>query len=330
MSLLAGSALTLADLAKQLEPDGGVTTQMVELLAQDNEILDDMLWKEGNLPTGNRTFLRTSLPIVTPRKINEGVAKTKSTSATRDEGAAMLETRSEVDVKIADLSGNVKQFRMNEAAAHMEAMSQKVASLLFYGNALTTDTEFTGLAPRYNSLSGTGSQNVLSGGGSGSDNTSIWFVNWTNNVCGIYPKGSKAGLSHEDLGTGDAFDASNNRFRAYMDRFTWDCGLNVGDWRRVVRIPNIDVSNLVAESSAADLIKLMSRAMDRLPRSGSSGTNGRTAIYCNRTVYSMLKIQCLNKSNNALGINQALKQVEFLGIPIRMCDAILNTEAAVS
>jgi hypothetical protein len=35
---------------------------IVEMLSQVNEILDDMLWVEGNLPTGHKTTVRTGLP----------------------------------------------------------------------------------------------------------------------------------------------------------------------------------------------------------------------------------------------------------------------------
>jgi hypothetical protein len=106
----------------------------------------------------------------------------------------------------------------------------------------------------------------------------------------------------------------------------------VKDWRYVVRICNIDVSNLVGESSAADLIKLMSRALDRIPNLGF----GRPVFYMNRTVYSMLRIQALNKSQNVLGVEKGLNQfgtaaawLSFEGVPLRTVDALLNTEARV-
>ncbi len=54
----------------------------------------------------------------------------------------------------------------------------------------------------------------------------------------------------------------------------------------------------------------------------------------------ILKLQALAKSNNALSIEDALlqfgdftvktKQLNFLGIPIRKCDALLLNEAVVS
>jgi len=65
MALLNSNVFTLADWAKRLDPAGEtVTTDIVELLAQSNPVLEDMLFMEGNLPTGHRTTVRTGLPSV--------------------------------------------------------------------------------------------------------------------------------------------------------------------------------------------------------------------------------------------------------------------------
>jgi len=60
MATLSSNALTLIDFAKRIDPDGK-TPKIVELLAQTNEILDDMKFMEGNLPTGHRITVRTGL-----------------------------------------------------------------------------------------------------------------------------------------------------------------------------------------------------------------------------------------------------------------------------
>jgi hypothetical protein len=117
------------------------------------------------------------------------------------------------------------------------------------------------------------------------------------------------------------------RMLAYRDHWQWKCGLAVKDWRYVVRICNIDTT-ISANNVAADLISLMSRSIDRLP----SATAGRCAFYMNRTIYSILRIQALNKSNAALSIEEGLTQIEtkFMGIPLRKVDQILNTEGTVN
>lgn len=341
MALLNANCLTLADWAKRLDPDGKVPA-IVELLSQTNEILADMLFIEGNLATGHRTTVRTGLPTVAWRLLNQGVQPSKSTTAQIDEACGMLEAWSEVDVELANLSNNVEQFRLSEAQAFIEAMNQEMAQTLFYGNSGTAPEEFTGLSTRYSSLSATNAQNIISGSGSGSDNMSIWLVVWgPNTICGIFPKGSKAGLEHANHGevtVETTAGVAGTRMRAYQDQWKWKCGIALRDWRYAVRICNIDVSNLVAESSAANLIKLMIKAVHRIPAMGM----GRPAFYMNRTAAEMLDIQRLNTmaglgsgtTTNGGSIQYADidgKWVPtFRGIPIRICDALLETESAVS
>lgn len=332
MATLGANVLTLADWAKRLDPQGKVS-QIVELLGQSNEILTDMLWKEGNLPTGERTTVRTGLPTVAWRLLNQGVASSKSTTAQIDEGCGMLEAWSEVDKKLADLSNDVNAFRLSEGMAFIEAMNQEMAQTLFYGNSGTAPEEFLGLAARYSDPSATNGSNVIDAGGSGSDNTSIWLVGWgANTVFGIFPKGSKAGLGHDNYGEQTAeitAGAGGTRMRVYQERWTWDAGIALKDWRSVVRIGSIDVSNLVGVSSAADIIEMMIKAMYRIPMLSSV----KPVFYMNRTCIEMLDI--LRRNDVISGGQLTYAQVDgvfeyaFRGIPIRLCDAILETEALV-
>lgn len=333
MATLSTTALTLADWAKRLDPDGRVPV-VAELLSQSNEILQDAKFMEGNLPTGHRVVIRTGLPAVYWRSINQGVPGSKSTTAQVDEAVGMLEAYCRVDKDLAELNGNTAQFRLSEDTAFLEAMNQAQASTMFYGNPATDPRQYLGLAPRYGAISGAGnSQNIIDAGGTSSNNTSIWLTVWGDNTCFCtFPKGSKAGLIHEDQGVLTVYDSSNNPYQAYQTHYQWKNGLVVKDWRYVVRICNINTANLVANTAAADIIALMSRALDRIPNWGM----GNAAFYMNRTVYSILRLQALQKSNYALGVEQALNQfgtpqswLNFEGVPLRRVDQLLNTEARV-
>jgi len=333
MATLATNALTLADHAKRLDPDGKVPI-IVELLAQTNEILMDMLWIEANQATSHRVTVRTGLPSTTWRLLNQGVAPSKSTTAQIDEAIAMLEAWSEVDVKLANLNGNQAAFRLSEAMAFIEAMNQEFSSTLFFGNQGTSPEEFTGLAPRFNSLSAANAENVLDAGGTGSDNSSIWLVSWAQNqVCGIFPKGSKAGLDHKDMGEVTVevtAGVAGNRMRAFQDMWSWDPGLAVKDWRYVVRIANIDISDLVNKSSAADLFDLMIKATHRLP----SLKTGKPVFYMNRSVIQMLDIQSRDDTISGGGLNfenvAGVRQQSFRGLPVRLVDSLIETEAQIT
>lgn len=333
MAVLAQNALTLQEWAKRLDPDGK-TSSIVELLSQTNEILQDMVFVEGNLPTGHRMSMRTGLPAAYWRLLNQGVQPSKSATAQVDIQCGTLESWSEVDVELAKLNGNTAAFRLSEAQAFIEAMNQEMASTLIYGNSGLAPEEFNGLAVQYSSLSAANAQNIISGSGAGSDNTSIYLVCWgQNTVHGVFPKGSKAGLSHMDHGevtVETSAGIAGTRLRAYQDQWSWKTGLCVKDWRYAVRIANIDVSNLVAKSSAADITELMIKAYHRIPAMGM----GKCAFYMNRTVKQMLDIQRRDdvQSGGSLVYNDVDGKLvpSFRGIPIRTVDAILETEAVVS
>lgn len=327
-------AVTLLDFAKSVDPDGKVA-KVVELLNQTNPILEDMLYVEGNLPTGHRTTVRTGLPSAIWRQLYQGVPASKSVRAQVDDSCGMLETRAEVDKDLAELNGNTAEFRLSEAQAFLEAMNQTMSTTLFYGDTAVNPEKFMGLAPRYSDSTTKNGQNIIKAGGASSGNTSVWLVCWgQNTVHGIFPKGSIAGLQHEDLGLIDAFDASNNRYRAYADHWQWKTGLCLRDWRYAVRIANIDVSDLngltgtQAITAATSIIKLMIQALHRLP----SRSMGRCVFYANRTVRQMLDIIALEKSSAALSIREAAGQFEtnFLGVPIKTADSLLNTEGVVA
>ena len=332
MATLASNFLTLADWAKRVDPDGNVPV-VAELLSQSNEILEDALFSEGNQPTGHRVIIRTGLPTAYWRSINQGVPASKSTTAQVDESIGMLEAYAKVDKDLALLNGNTAAFRLSEDSAFLESMNQAQASTLFYGNPATDPRQYLGLAARYSSLTAGNGQNILDAGGTASNNASIWLTVWgENSVFCTFPKGSQAGLIHNDQGELVVYDTAGNPYQAFQTHYQWKNGLVVKDWRCVVRIANINTANLVAESAAADIIKLMSRALDRVP----SLANGKPAFYMNRTLFSMLRIQALNKSQNVLDIQRGLNQfgqasnwLDFLGVPIRRVDQLLNNESRV-
>jgi len=298
------------------------------------------VFKEGNLPTGERVVIRTGLPGVYWRALNQGIPSSKSTTAQIDEACGILEARSEVDKDLAMLNGNTAQFRLSEDTAFLEAMNQTQAETMFYGNPGTDPKKFLGLAPRYGDLSADNAVNILDAGGSGSDNASVYLVVWGDNtVYCPFPKGSKAGLTHEDLGEQTVYNSDGTRLQAFATRYQWKNGLVVKDWRYVVRICNIDISDLLgstgtqAASASTALVKLMARALYRIPNMAM----GRAAFYMNRTVHSGMSIAALDKSQNVLSIQEGLKQfgtaqsyLSFLGVPLRRVDALINSEARVT
>jgi hypothetical protein len=210
---------------------------------------------------------------------------------------------------------------------------------MFYGSAASPE-EFVGLANIYSSTSAANGENILLAGGAGSDNSSIWLLGLgEKGIYGVFPKGSKAGLQHKNMGEMEAEDGSGNKFLAYVDYYKWNVGLAVKDWRYGVRIANVDVSDLAGLSGAQELTdatfvpKLMARALHRLP--SRSGIKPVFAV--NRTVASLLTVAAMEKTVSTLTIEQGLTQfgdnidvLKFLGVPILINDAITNAETLVS
>ena len=333
MAVSASTHPTLLDLVKRSEPDGKIST-IVEILNETNEILDDMVWMEGNLPTGHRTTIRTGIPAPTWRKLYEGVQPTKSTTVQVTDNCGMMEAYAEVDKALADLNGNTNEFRLSEDSAHIEGMSQEMAETTIYGNEGTEPEAFTGFAPRFNDLSANNAENIISGGGSGSDNASIWLIVWGGNTChGIVPKGSVGGLQMQDKGQvtiEDVTGSGGGRMEAYRTHYRWDAGLTVRDWRYVVRIANIDRSALTVDaSSGANLPDLMFQAIERIPNLST----GRAAFYMDRGITTKLRQQSTYGVKNSTLTSQNLggtMVTSFHEIPIRRVDALAVDEATVS
>lgn len=334
---MAGSTLavtnpTLMDLAKTLDPDGKVA-DIVEILNQVNEVLDDMSWQEGNLPTGHRTTVRTGIPTPTWRKLYGGVQPNKSSTVQVTDTCGMLEQYAEVDKALADLNGNTAAFRLSEDRAHVEGMSQEIAQTLFYGNETTEPEAFTGLSARYSSVSTSTAQsadNVIDHAGTGTDNTSIWLVVWgPRTVHGIIPKGSKAGIQVEDKGqvTVENVDGAGGRAEMYRTHYRMDAGLTVRDWRYAARIANIDVSDLATVANTKNLINSMIKAAERIPQFSA----GRACWYVNRRIRESLRLGILEKiAANLTWDTVAGKRVmTFDDIPVRRTDALIEAEARV-
>lgn len=335
MGALGSTVLNLLDWAKLLDPNGK-SAEIVEMLGQTNSLLDDMKWMQGNLATGHQTTIRTGLPTVSWALINQGVAPSKSTTAQVVEATGRLEAWSEVDEMLAKLGGNPAGVRLSEGKAFVEAMNQEMASTLIYGNSGLAPEEITGLAPRYSSLSAANAQNIIDAGGTddGTDCSSIWLICWGDqSIFGIFPQGSMAGLKHDDFGLETVETSAaigGNRMRAYRERWQWQCGIALKDWRYVVRIANIDNSALAAKTAAVDLLELMAKATHRIPNLSA----GSCAFYMNRTVFQYLDIQAKDQVAAGGGLSYenvgGKRQSSFRGIPVRVHDALLQTESRVT
>ncbi|MDP1824911.1 MAG: hypothetical protein Q8L48_16765 [Archangium sp.] len=320
---------TLADVAKLMDPDGKIDI-VVEQMMKRSPLLKDATWVMGNLPTGHKFTSRTGLPSIGWRKFNEGINASKSRTQQITETCGMLEGRAEVDSALAELSGNPDAFRASEATAFLQAFTHEIETGAFYHSTEATPEKFQGLTPRLDVIAGPYPNQIIDSSiaASGADQTSMWFINWSpETVFMMYPKDSKAGLEHKDMGEEYVEDADGKKFLALRDHWTWKVGMCVKDSRYLVRLCNIDTSAIAATG------KLLIQDMIKAAYALQDFSAGRTVIYCNRLVATYLHLQAQDSAaNSTLKIEQIEGQpvTTFMGMPIRWTDALLNTEAIVT
>ncbi|MCF7939677.1 MAG: hypothetical protein K9L68_13855 [Spirochaetales bacterium] len=313
--------LTLAELTKRLHPSEKKLADIAEILEESNEILTDLKFIEANNITSHITTVRERLPEASTRMLNEYVGNITSDTRQIEEHICMLAAYETIDKKLVELSGDKTGLLMGEVRAAIEGIGQQAATLWFYGNRADDPGEINGLANRYNALS---HANVWDNGGN-SNRTSIWVLQHDlDKVHGVYPRGSKSGIDHQDLGEQTATDGSGKQMQVFRHYFTWDMGLVVRNYKAVQRVANVDSTTT---SSFAFDNKLIA-ALNQMPKRGKG-----SVIYVNRDVFTMMDIYAKDKTNMAYGsMKDAAGQevTTFRGLPVRLVEALLSTEDAVA
>lgn len=315
--------LTLLELAKRHDPNGE-TAAIVESLEQENEILKDALWLEANDVWSHKTTRRTTLPTGTWRKLNAGVAAEASKTQEVVEGVGMLESYAESDKALVDSAANPKSFLNTENSAFVEGLGQTLAETMIYGNITTAPEQFQGLAYRMAALDAT--HNVIGQGGTGSDLTSIYIVQWSpTRVHMIYPRGHKTvGVEHRHLGEHTKVDGSGLMWQVYRDWFGVKAGLCVRDDRCIARLANIECSGASYTFDEDNLITLL----NRMPGSGAGAV-----LYVNDTIQTQMEIKLKDKSNVQFTPGNGLAGepvVRFRTCAIRKVDKIKTSAAGGS
>lgn len=329
MAVVGAGVMTSQDIKSMVGPDG-LMLNIVETLFQENQILDDIIWKEGNLQTGNLTGLRTSIPKPGIRVLNQGGNKSKSTYKQITDTCCILEDNSEVDEEVLALAASKEAVRASDVVGHAEGFRESVADMLFYGNSDANAGEFNGLDVRYNKTSAArndpGYQVVLDTGAANA-NTSIWIADWGDRgITGIYPKGSMAGLQTSDEGRIRVEDTNGNPYYAYCTNMKWKVGLAVENYRKVARIANVDTVTATLDANTT-LLKRIVTAKNRIymPKN--------PIMYVNEAIYTWLELKLTDVGNQYVTQYTAMgksPQIYFKGMLVRKCDSILSTESTIS
>lgn len=301
------------------------TAYLVEKLAQTNPLVDDMVFAECNDGAGHEVSFH-----------NDGSRSLARPGGSRGRfGTGKIERDSDVDRALMAASKSLPEatkFRENEDMAVLDAMSFEMQRQVFYGNMVEKPDEFMGFSQFYNTLDPALAQNavnVIDAGGAGDANMSIWLAAWSPETAfGIFPEGSKAGLLHLDRGEMDLFDADGHKYRGYRSFFKWDCGICLPDWRCIVRIANVPISEA---GVPVEMPALMDRAIELLPR---RTLRKRPIFYMNRPARFYLDVQALAKAEEKKFLEivevEGVPQDAFRGFPIHVVDALGVDERRVT
>ena len=320
---------TLHDYAARFGENGNKDMQtIIELQSKTNKILDVMPFKACNDKTREMATLRAALPEVAWRMINRGVTPTKSASKQESFTTGQLEAFADVDEKLLRANGYDNNWRLSENAAFQEAMNQKMATTIFYGDEKVNPAGFTGLNAYFYSKKNQDAlwaDQIIDAGGTGNALTSLWMIGFgQQSVYGIFPEGTKAGFTYEDKGKVPMTDANGGTFYGYRSQYDWELGLCVRDPRYIVRIANIDTTKLTADDADTFVGNLI-KAYNQI----ENPDNCTLGIFGNRAVSTYLDILATKKANVMLTMDQfaGKKVTHFWGTPILKTEAILSTES---
>jgi hypothetical protein len=319
------NVMTVFEQAKRLDPNGA-PAKIAEILDKDNTFFKDAPAIQANDQFSHLYTVRAALGAASVRRINQGATLTKSATKQLREEMCLLEDWVRIDERLIEAQTDPKRFRTGELIGCIEGLSQGFHSMAWYGGGGDIG-EVTGLANRFNDLD---MDNVRSAGGSGSDLSSLWIIEWGEDKTHlIYPRGAKGvGIEDEDKGKIVWQDSSGNPFDAYVNKLRMQFGIVVKRENAVQRIANIEsamtgTNDLLATATQRKLIS----AINYLPKAGDGAV-----IYVNRALKAQVDTMCFEKSNAAFNYKEVEgKRVShFMEIPIRLQESLLETESAVT
>ena len=329
---MANEFLTLLDLKNRMAPGDASIASVAEVLVQENELLNDIPWSAGNLVTGDVHFKRTAMPRAFVRKINEGIEATASKTEAVTETCVMLGSRGIVDMAELDIAPDKAAYLLSENKPHIAVLGEDACTSVFYG------AEAGGIRGFASRLGRVNNPQVVDAGGTGTNLGSAYIVKWDpNEVTGIYPKNSSAGLKVLPQSNVYVDDKDGKKFLAHVTEYTWFVGLKVRDERYTARLCNIDRDALLGRTGDADTARAARQQLfNKLIETKNKirhVENGRVVLYADPDIFTILEIAAFEKANMALGyvdIGSDRRILQFGGIPIKRNDCQSAPEKKVN
>ena len=264
------SQFTLLERAKR-STDGMTILPILDVMDKRGvpDLLMDMPFFPGNQGLRHRVIRTVSRPSSTRRNFYEGVGSTITTTQVIMEDIVLFEQRSEIDEQHLDTVTNPQEVRRQEDEGHIAGLMEDVANAMFNDTKADGSQFFDGFARRVTSLSYPGNTPssypyTWDNGGTGSDLSSIYVVEYGPNACfGLFPGSTERlgpfGITARDKGKEKVLDSndSTKSFYAYVSQFLMYAGLGCADDRKFARVANIETDNSSSTFNEDILIRLL-------------------------------------------------------------------------
>lgn len=323
---------------------------LVNSFVERSSILSHANLMPCNLGSRHMMSILAGLPEAYFTKYYEGHKPSAAERINITEDTALLKSSSVIDVDfinaVCKTPAEKDELCRREAMYNHGAIVNAITRNIFYGDKKKDSSQFTGLVPRFNELSGGASTDGVFSArgfitpGQASTLTSIWFVTWGDSTTSlIYPGNTMGGITKKDHGIQKIQAKDGKTFMGRETEFTWQGGLAVSDWRYISRICNI--SRTTRSVYVDRLVYLLRHAYyHHEGRLHSKGMVDNTYIYCNSDVKKTLDSIAINepidgghenfvrlKPGGSLGNYEV---TTYRGIPIVECPFISSSESQVT
>lgn len=348
MATIGSRYITFRDIQSGRTPNGFVDRDIVEMMAQENPVLQDVLWKQCNKGREDFVTIRTGMPEAVVRAFYEGWKGSKSSKRQVTNACCRVSTGIEFDWALYSADKDKAAFLSDEQRAHSSVVGDKVASLLFYGTTEGDPKGINGFGRTFGQFGAvTGSGMVTDdklaafyclnagkpaeAGSSASTiaRRSIFLVGWgARSAHGIYPEGSSAGIEIGQLTDQFVDDGAGGRLKMGLQEMNWSAGLNIRDFRFCGRVANINIMSDPSDANTPDVSLLLRRLVSRVK------TNGATQrLYMSRLTFEHVALQFERKTQGNAVKYADLEQKKdgaLLGVPVALCDCMNGDEKEVA
>lgn len=305
---MADAKLTLLDIARMNNSD-----RVVGLIEEAAEEIPELGIGFARTIKGTqyKTLKRTALPAAGFRNANEGIEVTKSTYVNDLVETFILDPSWWMDTAVADAHEDGPEAATAlEAGGHMISAMQSVSKQFYYGTASGVSGAAKGFQGLVDFVDAT---MIVDATGSTADTaSSVWGVKFgIKNVAFVW--GMNGALTEGDIEK-VLKDISNKSLWVYAQQIQGYLGLQIGHAKSVGRI-----YNLTAQADKTLTDDMTSELLSLYPV-------GITPDYWLMSRRSLRQLQQSRTATNSTGA-PAPFPTESHGIPIRVTDAILDTEA---